>query len=245
MQLCISMGCHLKGTFWLPNGTGQPQISLWLHPSHALTAVDASASSIGWVHQHQSWQNCLGPACFLLGQNLMDGLPFPPWRHRMAALSGTTNCVHMFLHKGCACMLAHIPNSYFVSMRKSWIENTIKVWRIICFATQQQLLGNEPTTYLANSTLKSCMGSQSFNNSLGAKRGSQDMIMVVECKCTGGQPHMARQNMGSQNRLDQVMGCHTCRLCQGMGSQNFNNSLGTKWVSQDMIMVMEYQCVRG
>ena len=24
------------------------------------------------------------------------------------------------------------------------------------------------------------------------------MIMVVECKCTGGQPHMARQKMGSQ-----------------------------------------------
>ena len=71
------------------------------------------------------------------------------------------------------------------------------------------------------------------------------MIMVVECKCTGGQPHMARQNMGSQNRLDQIMGCHTCRLCQDMGSQNFNNSLGTKWVSQDMIMAMEYQCVRG
>ena len=85
-----------------------------------------------------------------------------------------------------------------------------QVWRVICFATQQQLLGNEPTACLANSTLKSCMGSQSFNNSLGAKWGSQYMIMVVECKCTaGGQPHMARQNMGSQNRLDQIMGCHT------------------------------------
>ena len=167
----------------------------------------------------------------------------------MAAQNGSTvrynQLRDMFLHKGCACVLAHIPNSYFVSMRRSWIENAVKVWRVICFATQQQLLGNEPTACLANSTLKSCMGSQSFNNSLGAEWGSQDMIMVVECKCTGGQPHMARQNMGSQNRLDQVMGCHTCRLCQGMGSQNFNNSLGTKWVSQDMILVMEYQCVRG
>ena len=95
-----------------------------------------------------------------------------------------------------------------------WLKTLSKVWRVICFATQQQLLGNEPTACLANSTLKSCMGSQSFNNSLGAKWGSPDMIMVVECKCTGGQPHMARQNMGSQNRLDQIMGCRTCRLCQ-------------------------------
>ena len=94
-----------------------------------------------------------------------DGLDLghlAPWRHRMAALSGITNCVHMFLPKGCACMLAHIPNSYFVSMRRSLIENAVKVWRVICFATQQQLLGNEPTACLANSTLKSRMGSNSL-----------------------------------------------------------------------------------
>ena len=45
--------------------------------------------------------------------------------------------------------------------------------------------------------------------------------------------------MGSQNRLDQFMGCNAYRLCQVMVAEGFNNSLGAKWVSQEIIMAAE------